>query len=941
MNSDDVRREFVRYFQAQGHVHLPSASLVVHDDPSVLLTAAGMQPFKPFYLDPARAPARRLVTIQRCMRARGLDDDTTAVGDDTHHTFFEMLGNFAFGDVGAGGYFKKEAIAFGYEFVTQRLGLAPERIWATTWAGEPGIPADDEAIHLWKAVGLPADRIRPLNRKPEGGRENFWGPTGDSGPCGPCSEIHVDLLGRCPLGASEGECGPDHGCGRIVEIWNLVFNQYYREPEGTLRPLERTGVDTGAGLERIVALLQGVPSAYESDLLRPIVREAEGLLDAPYGEDPVVTRSLRIVVDHARAVTFMIGDGVFPSNAERGYVARRLLRRAVRYGRLLGREGPFMGRLARATIERFAPHYPHLKDRQPVIERVIAEEEARFSQTLAAGLQLLNGELDRLARSGEGVLPGATAFRLYGTYGFPVELTEEVAAGRGFTVDTPGFASELQAARRRSQGGSRFSKLEELDLPAVAVRFEGYERLSVGDARVEYLRQGGERVATALAGDPRPGPTSNGTTAQGPAETPAPPAHGAALNAEGSGVGDEVWLVLDRTPFYAERGGQVGDVGWIVGPHGRFSVRTTQAPVGDVVVHIGQVVEGYLAEGETVRAEVDAATRQATMRHHTATHLLHAALRAELGPHVHQTGSLVTPERLRFDFSHGEALTPLQRQAVQGRVNEAIRRNLDVRTDVLPVEEAMRSGAIALFDERYSDAVRVLSIGDVSKELCGGTHVRHTGELGTFLVIEEGSVGSGTRRVEALAGAAAEAYVNRQLERLDALGRTLDVPTEQVPGRVIRLLGELTEVRRRLEHAERKAAQQGLHAVLGQAQEVAVRNGSFKVLAAEVDRDSAPTLERLREVADWLRDKLGGPSVLLLATRSDAGPQLLAAVSKDLTAQGLHAGKLLNEVARAIGGRAGGRPELAQGGGGDASKLADGLERGRRAAQAQASGEGA
>ncbi|MDQ3702079.1 MAG: alanine--tRNA ligase, partial [Chloroflexota bacterium] len=884
MNSDDIRREFVRYFEEQGHLHLPSASLVVHDDPSVLLTSAGMQPFKPSYLDPSRAPARRVVTVQRCMRARGLDtDDTGNVGDDTHHTFFEMLGNFAFGSSDGGGYFKKEAIAFGYEFVTQRLGLAPERIWATTWAGEPGIPADDEAVALWREVGLPHERIRPLNQKPEGGRENFWGPTGDSGPCGPCSEIHFDLIGRCPWGASDTECGPDHGCGRIVELWNLVFNQYYQEPDKTLRPLEHTGVDTGAGFERIVAVLQGVPSAYESDLLRPIVREAEALLDAPYGEDPTITRSLRIVVDHARAVTFMIGDGVFPSNAERGYVARRLLRRAVRYGRLLGREGPFMGRLATATIERFGAHYPYLRDRQALIERVIAEEEARFSETLTAGLQLLNNELDRLERNGETTLSGDAAFRLYGTYGFPVELTQEVAEGRGFRVDTEGVAAELRAARQRSQGGSRFAKLEEVDLPAVTVRFEGYSRLSIHDSRILYLSQGGERVTTAAASaessaaanaeanrsDSAPGDPGlqESSALQQTGSTDGPgsgPVSGAAGTPAGSPAPEnEVWVVLDRTPFYAERGGQVGDQGWIIGPHGRLRVRTTQVPVGEVVVHIGEVVDGAVAEGETVQAEVDATTRSATMRHHTATHLLHAALRAELGAHVHQTGSLVAPDRLRFDFSHGEALSAAQRQGIQSRVNEAIRRNLEVRTDVLPVEEAMRSGALALFDEKYGDAVRVLTIGDVSKELCGGTHVGRSGDLGFFVVAAEGSVGSGTRRIEALAGATAEAYLSRQLETLEAVGRTLDVPPEQVPARVAGLVGELAQTRRRLEAAERWVAQVALQDVLGRAQEVAGPGGWFKLLAVELDATSAPTPERLREVADWLRDKVGGPSVLL------------------------------------------------------------------------------
>ncbi|MGH2367112.1 MAG: alanine--tRNA ligase, partial [Chloroflexota bacterium] len=829
MNSDDIRTTFVRYFERQGHLHLPSAPLVVQGDPSVLLTSAGMQQFKPYYVDPSKAPARRVVTIQKCMRARGLDDDTSAVGDDTHHTFFEMLGNFAFGDLASGGYFKKEAIAFGYEVVTKEYGLPADRIWVTVWAGEPGIPADEESVAYWTAMGVPAERIRALNTKPEGGRENFWGPTGDSGPCGPTTEIFVDLLGKCPLGAPEEHCGPGHNCDRFnFEIWNLVFNQYYQEKDRTLRPLAHTGIDTGSGLERVTAVLQGVKSAYESDLFRPIIAAAERALDAPYGEDPAVTRSLRIIADHARAVTFMVGDGVFPSNEERGYVARRLLRRAVRYGRQLGHSRPFMAGLAQATIDRFAPHYPYLRDKQAVIERVVAEEERRFSATLAAGTELLNSELHRLERAGQRVLPGATAFRLYDTFGFPLELTQEVAAGRGVGVDMDGFQAELRAQRERSRAGARFAQQEELDLPSLHVQFEGYERLVVEQAGIQFLRQGGERVATAEAPlTPSPLPAGKGDDGAAPAVQEAPAGAGAdELGTRGNaGEGEEVWVVLDRTPFYAESGGQVGDAGWINGPHGKMAVRTTQAPVGDVIVHVGRVVEGYLAEGDVVRAEVAESARRATMRHHTATHLLHAALRAELGPHVHQTGSLVAPDRLRFDFSHSQALTVEQRRAVEGRVNEAIRRNLEVRTDVLPVEEAMRSGAVALFDEKYGDTVRVLTIGDmsgdVSKELCGGTHVRRTGDLGTFLLTGETSIGAGTRRVEALAGVPAEAFVDQVRETLEAIGRELDVPPDQAPARVARLTAELAETRRRLEAAERRTAQQGLAGVLASAQEVA------------------------------------------------------------------------------------------------------------------------
>ncbi|MBI3973487.1 MAG: alanine--tRNA ligase [Chloroflexi bacterium] len=897
MNSDDIRTRFVRYFERQGHQHLPSASLVPHGDPSVLFTSAGMQQFKPFYVQPHLAPAPRVVTVQRCLRT----DDIDEVGDDTHHSFFEMLGNFSFGD-----YFKREAIAYAYELVTQEYGLPPERIWATVFGGQGNVPPDDEAAQHWQAAGVSPERIRAFDH-----RENWWGPTGDEGPCGPCSEIHLDLGPAAGCGRPLDECGPNHNCGRFVEIWNLVFNQYYspvkkeaifRSPEGTLRPLERPGIDTGAGFERIAAVLQGVPSAYEADVLRPIVQEASAALDAPYGEDPDITRSLRIVVDHARAVTFLIADGVLPSNEERGYVVRRLLRRAVRYGRLLGHSGPFLGRLVQAAIERFAPQYPYLREKQAVIGQIVAQEEQRFAETLSDGLQLLNRELELLERRGsqERVVPAATGFRLYDTYGFPVELTQEVAAGRGFEVDVEGFEGLLRSRQEQSRAGQKFTKQEELDLPSLKVEFLGYERIEVDGARVEFLSQGGERVATAHASDA------------------------------------EVWLVLDRTPFYPERGGQVGDRGWLIGPHGRMQVRTTQSPLGEVIVHVGEVVEGHIALGDLVRAEVHASERRATMRHHTATHLLHAALRAELGPHVHQAGSLVAPDRLRFDFSHGQALTPEQRRAVQRRVNDAIRRNLPVRIDVMSLDAAMESGAIALFDEKYGDTARVVSIDEVSKELCGGTHVARTGDIGFFVVVGEASIGSGIRRIEALAGEATEDFVNRQFDVLDEVARVAGVPREETPARVSQMTAELAALRRRLEAAERRAASGSLAEVLAKAEKVTAPQRTFKLLAAEVDASAAPNIERLREAADWLRDKLGGASVMLLASVPDGRPQLLATVSKELTAAGFDAGKLFKEAAQAMGARGGGRLELAQGGGGDPAKLAAALERGRRAARAQA-----
>jgi alanyl-tRNA synthetase len=907
MDSNHIRARFVRFFEARGHLPVTSASLVVQGDPSVLLTSAGMQQFKPFYLDPTRAPSRRAVSIQKCMRTSDIEE----VGDTTHHTFFEMLGNFAFGATHGGGYFKREAITYAYQFVLQELGLPIERVWATTWSGEPGIPPDSEAVELWQAVGMPLARIRGLNRKPDGSRENFWGPTGDSGPCGPCSELHIDTLGACPAGAPDADCGPGHECGRFVEIWNLVFNQFYQDVDKSLRPLEHTGVDTGAGLERIAAYLQKAPSAYETDLFRPIVAAAEAALGVTYGATAETDRSLRIVADHVRSVTFMVADGVFPSNEARGYVARRLLRRAVRHGRLLGHVGPFLGTLVDATINRFGEMYPNLVERGATVRQVVTQEEERFSSTLLAGIELLDAELARLTPGAK--ISGAAAFRLYDTYGFPLELTREVAGGRGVEIDEEAFTAELEAGRARSRASARFTRLAELDLPAIETAFDGYESLDIAVAQVVAVRAGGERALTVSA------------------------------VADDEGATDDVWVILDRTPFYAERGGQVGDRGTLIGPTGTFAVATTQAPQGTAaVVHVGRVTAGTIAQGDLVRAVVDEASRVGTMAHHTATHLLHAALRAELGEHVHQSGSLVAPDRLRFDFAHGQPLTSAERRAVQSRVNAAIRADLPVDIAQMPTAEALKLGAMALFDETYGDVARVVTVptpgpllgpelhGDeaLSRELCGGTHARRTGSVGPFVIVSEGSSGSGIRRIEALAGLAAEAWLDHRAQMFEAVAGRLGTTAEALPARVEAVLADLAEVRRRLEAAERRAAQSALGAALSSA----INDGEASFVFAEVSAEVGPTFERLREASDWVRDKLGTPSVIVLASVVDGRVQVTAAVSSEVSAV-IGAGKVLGEVVAELGGRGGGRPEMAQGGGGDPSRLGAALVRGLRFAR--------
>ena len=889
MRSDEIRRRFVTYFERQGHLALPSASLIPHDDPSVLFTSAGMQQFAPYFVGAAAPPAPRLVTIQRCVRT----DDIEEVGDNTHHTLFEMLGHFSFGD-----YFKREAIAFAFEFVTKELGLPPDRLWTTIFAGEPGIPRDDEAEAAWLAVGIPASRIRSF-----GFDENWWGL--DTGPCGPDSEIHIDLGPEAGCGLPDDRCGPNH-CNRFFEFWNAVFNQYDRAADGTLTPLERTGIDTGVGFERVVALLQDKPSAYETDLFAPLIAAAVAQTGVAYGEASDTDLSLRIIAEHLRAATFMVADGALPSSEGRGYVVRRLIRRAVRHSRLLGSEAPITGPVVAATLDRMAEHYPHLAQRRALIERATADEEAQFGRTLDAGTQLLEAEVAALKAKGSTTLPGETAFRLYDTFGFPLPLTEEIAAAQGVQVDTDGFEQRMAAQRERSRAAQQFEQWRGVTLPAVEVTFEGYAGTEVDGAEVLWIgpvaapgsadsaRQDGEPVAVA----------ESGTAAM---------------------------IVLDRTPFYAEGGGQVADSGTITGPHGRFIVQDVQRPAGEVIVHIGEVTAGRLAVGERVSAHVDREKRAATARHHSATHLLHAALRAVLGEHVQQSGSLVAPERLRFDFSHRGPLDPDEQREIERRVNAAIRANLPVEPTVMPLQAALASGALALFDERYGEAARVVRIGDLSRELCGGTHVARTGDIGSFMLTAEGSIGSGLRRVEAVTGAAAEALAADTRATLETLSHTLGVPATEVVGRVEQLQAELAETRRQLAAASRQSGQSTLESVLQQA---ALINGAH-VLATEV---AAADMRALRETGDWLRDHLPGPAVLMLGTTQPKRPQLLVTVPRELVNDGLDAGALLREVAAAMGAKGGGRPDMAQGGGGDPARLAAALAHGRERAIAMLRG---
>ncbi|WP_448574666.1 alanine--tRNA ligase [Thermomicrobium sp.] len=862
MQSSEIRRAFIEFFAERGHVQVPSSSLIP-SDPTVLLTTAGMQQMVPYFLGLERPPHTRLTSIQKCFRTVDIDE----VGDESHLTFFEMLGNFSIGD-----YFKAEAISWAWEFLTKWLGVPAERWYPTVH------PDDDFSYQYWRdRIGVPPERIFKLE-------DNWWGPVGTTGPNGPDSEIHYDR--GMEYGCGRPECGPGCDCGRFLETWNLVFMEFYKEPDGTQRPLPRKNIDTGMGLERISLIMQGVGSVFETDLFYPILSEAATIAGVRYKEQARVDRSLRVIADHARGVTFLVGDGVFPSNEGRGYVLRRVLRRAVRHGRLLGIERPFLSQLVDVVIELFSPYYPNLSEQRERIHRVIRHEEEHFQRTLAAGLSRFEALLDQLQRSGEQVLPGDEAFRLYDTYGFPLELTEELARESGFTVDRAGFERALERQRELSRASvGRFADTQRQRAELYArfserpTEFVGYDHLEttatiVGVLGLSELRQEAE-------------------------------------------AGEEIELILDRTPFYGEAGGQVGDTGEMVAETGIVIVEDTQRPTPELIVHRGRVREGYIRVGQSVRAIVDAERRAAVRRNHTATHLLHAALRRVLGEHAVQAGSLVAPDRLRFDFSHHEAVGPEQLHRIEELVNEQIVRDLPVEVRYLPLREALAEGAIALFGEKYGDTVRVVSIDGFSKELCGGTHVSHTGEIGTFLITDETSVASGIRRIEAVTGLAAARLARALIDVAEEAARRLHVAAEQVPDAIERLQQQVREQQREIERLAADLAAARLAPLV----ERAGRIDGFRVVSARIE---VPSLDVLRRVGDRLRDAIGS-GVVILGTAIENRPTILAMATPDAVQRGVHAGRVVQAVTPLLGGRGGGRPDIAQGGGSDVSRLDEAL----------------
>lgn len=850
--TNELRKAFLDYFKELHHEVVPSSSLIPGNDPTLLFTNAGMVQFKDVFLGIDQRPYTRATSVQRCMRAGGKHNDLENVGYTArHHTFFEMLGNFSFGD-----YFKKEAIEFAWRFLTEVLGLPKERLWVTVFRG------DQESEAIW----LNELKVDPQRFSRCGEKDNFW-QMGDTGPCGPCTEIFYDHgpeVAGGPPGSSDA-----HG-DRYVEIWNLVFMQYDRDLQGKLKPLPKPCVDTGMGLERIAAVVQGVHDNYDIDIFVHLLNALAAIIHHKNIHDT----SMRVIVDHIRSVAFLIADGVIPSNEGRGYVLRRIIRRAVRHGYKLGQHQPFFYRLTAALVETMGEAYPELIKIQPLIEQVIEQEETNFSKTLSKGLKILDQETEKLS---DKQIPGEVIFQLYDTYGFPPDLTADIARERGLTLDYAGFNEAMEAQREQSQQAHHFSvdHTQKVYIKG-ETEFVGYDSL-IAEAKVTTMLQDNKPVAILRTGD--------------------------------KGV-----VVLDRTPFYAESGGQVGDTGYLYFDDGSFRVKDTQKQ-GSVCLHVGEMVKGQLRVKDPVRAEVDA-SRQDVALNHSATHLLHEALRRVLGEHVMQKGSLVEAKRLRFDFSHSKALTTQELQAVERLVNQQIRANLVSEVEVMSPEQAKERGAMALFGERYGKAVRVLEMGDFSTEICGGTHVRRTGEIGLFKIVSESACASGVRRIEAVTGQAAIMYVESKESQLQHMSDLLKTHPESLPAKLNQLLEEHHQLEKSLDKLKQQLANQQTTDMASKAIEV---NG-VKVLATELQDVDTPTL---RNTLDQLKNQLGKAAIILAVVKNNK-VQLVAGVSKNCL-EFINATDLLNHVARQVGGRGGGRPEIAEGGGDAPQHLPDAL----------------
>ena len=855
----EIRQEFLDYFKQQGHEVVRSASLIPRDDPSLLFTNAGMVPFKRVFLGEEHRDYVRAASSQKCVRAGGKHNDLENVGQTArHHTFFEMLGNFSFGD-----YFKSEAIRLAWNLLTKVYGLPPQPLYASVYR------EDEEAYRIWHhEIGLPQERIVRLGEK-----DNFWS-MGDTGPCGPCSEILIDLGPEA--GCRRPECAPGCDCDRYLEIWNLVFMQYNRDQEGRLTPLPKPSIDTGMGLERITAVVQGVANNFQTDLFREIIRRIEKISGVSIGQQDSTDVSIKVIADHSRALAFLLADGAIPSNEGRGYVVRRILRRASRHGKVLGIEKPFLFSLCEVVADTMSDAYPEVREQIPFTAQIVRREEERFLETLDHGLTLLSEEIDRLHQAGRRVLPGALIFKLYDTYGFPLDIIRDVVREHNLDLDQEGFQAHMKKQRemsRQAWKGSGEREIKEVYKALMGRKltntFVGYETLEKESEILALIQEGQEMTRVEHPG--------------------------------------EVEVVVAETPFYAESGGQIGDQGSLTAEQGRLSIEETYALPSGLILHRGRLQAGSLTVGDKVSLSVSKDWRAPTALNHTATHLLHGSLRRLLGEQVKQAGSLVTPQRLRFDFTHFSALTFEELQGVEEMVTTQILQNWPIETRILDYESARATGAIALFEERYGDRVRLVRMGDFSQELCGGTHTRRTGDIGLFKIISEASVAAGVRRIEAVTGKEALKFIHQEEARLQALGELLKVHPDELLPRLERLLAHQKELEKTVTRLNKSLlGGGGLETFLSQARLIK----GVKVLSIPVPVEEA---KELRDLADSLRDRLGSGIIILGGIKGDK-VLLVTVVSKDLLSR-FQAGKIIKPIARALGGDGGGRPDMAQAGG--------------------------
>ncbi len=858
MNYKEIRRSFLDYFKDHGHKIVRSSSLIPHDDPTLLFTNAGMVQFKSLFLGETKRPYTRAASSQKCMRAGGKHNDLENVGYTLrHHTFFEMLGNFSFGD-----YFKEEAITWAWELLTEIYALPKDRLYVSVYKD------DDEAFRIWQEeIGLPADRIVRL-----GDKDNFWS-MGDTGPCGPCSEILIDQ--GPSFGCNRPDCGPGCDCDRYLEIWNLVFTQFDRNKQGQLIPLPSPNIDTGMGLERLASVVQKVKSNYDTDLFLPIIRRIEDISGKRYGDDNQETIAFRVISDHARSSAFLIADGVMPSNEGRGYVLRRIIRRAIRFGQVLGITNRFFASVCMSVVETMGDDYEELVMAKDLIKGVINNEEKRFADTLDYSMRLLDEEIQKLMETGKNIISGDVAFKLYDTYGLSIDLLQDVARDKNLSVDIDGFNRAMLRQKIMSQKawkGSGEAKIPKtysaLLSQGISCDFLGYNMLEIPDAEVIAVLTAKQDQAAAQQGD-------------------------------------EAEVILNKTPFYGQAGGQVGDTGWLINDEMRFRVTDTIKIDHKLIIHKGRLEKGIIKNHDVVHAIVDKDRRKATAANHTATHLLHAVLRDIIGEHVKQAGSLVSPDRLRFDFSHFTQVDWEKLMEIEQKVNGLIQKNMPVTTTEMSREEAMKTGAMAIFEERYGDVVRVVKIGEgVSMELCGGTHVHHTGDIAFFKIVNEEAVAANVRRIEALTGKAAVLYVQAQEKELRHASMLLK--TNRIAERIEHLLTELKNKERQIESLKARLLSKESENLTDGIKQI----GKTKILAKKIKVDSP---KELRESADRLRDKVGS-GIIFLGAEKDGKAMLVCVVSKDLVKR-FKAGEIIRETAELVGGRGGGRPDMAQGGG--------------------------